>query len=108
MDTTASAAPAPAQPPRWQQWLARVKAAVRGLPASLAAHSKERYREPWVALLGEAGAGKSSLVASLKWVREHPDAQATTRLGVPRTAWHQLPQGLLIDIDGAAPLAPVL
>ncbi len=73
---------------------------LRRLRAVLTTSVASRYRQHWVMLLGEAGAGKSSLVASLSWVREHPDARSASHAGIPNTAWHALPQGVLIDPDG--------
>jgi len=101
LDTAAPAAPAP-RPSSWREGLARVQAALRGLRTSIVLHSKERYRRPWVVLLGEQGSGKSSIVASLSWVRDHPESKAAALPSVPMTAWHQLPQGWLIDVDGRA------
>jgi type VI secretion system protein ImpL len=62
-----------------------------------------RYDTPWVLLLGEAGAGKSSLAASLS-NRDEPDARQR-KLAVDNTDWHFLAQGVLIDPQGDLPAA---
>lgn len=94
----------------WRMWLRAVMAWLRGLRTVLSRSTRERYRQTWVILLGQAGAGKSSLIASLRQVQQRPDAQAATVAGVPRTAWHSLEQGELIDPQGklsaAAPDGP--
>lgn len=84
----------------WRQAWSRMLGWLRALRVALGIARSDRYRQPWVILLGESGAGKSSVVASLAWVQQRPQARATTRPGVPMTAWHELPQGLLIDVDG--------
>lgn len=81
---------------RWQSFLAWL----RGLRTVLSRTARERYRQTWVIMIGQAGAGKSSLIASLRQVRQQPDAQAATIAGVPHTAWHSLAQGELIDPQG--------
>jgi type VI secretion system protein ImpL len=97
----APAAPATgAAAPRWTVWLAAVVGYVRRLRAVLGTPVAQRYRKPWVILLGQGSGGKSSLIASMTWVRQHSECQAVTRPDVPMTAWHALPQGMLIDPDG--------
>ncbi|MBP6764159.1 MAG: hypothetical protein KA141_04145, partial [Rubrivivax sp.] len=86
--------------PRWTVWLAAVVGYVRRLRAVLGTPVAQRYRKPWVILLGQGAGGKSSLIASMTWVRQHSECQAVTRPDVPMTAWHALPQGMLIDPDG--------
>lgn len=81
---------------RWQSYLAWL----RGLRTILSKTARQRYQQTWVILVGQAGAGKSSLIASLRQVQQRPDAQAATIAGVPRTAWHSLAQGELIDPQG--------
>jgi len=112
-----AAAPAatPASPPADAPkpgWGARARTLLQQLSARLQRFAPlflptpaARYAQPWVLLLGEARAGKSSLIASLARVRDHEDAQARTVPGVPMTAWHTLPQGMLIDPDGRATAA---
>ncbi len=93
--------PPPAPPASaWRNWPQAAWSYLRHLIALLTTPTAKRYRQPWLLLLGEQRAGKSSLLASLTWVQEHPEAQAVTRPSLPFTAWHTLPQGLLIDPDG--------
>ncbi|MDP2371757.1 type VI secretion system protein [Rhodoferax sp.] len=87
----------------WRQLLTGVLPYLRRL---LTTPSAQRYRQPWVILLGQASAGKSSLLASLRWVQQHSDAQAVARPELPGTAWHSLPQGVLIDPEGQLSAAP--
>lgn len=90
-------------------WLA-VLGYWHGVQTVLSKSARARYQKTWVILLGQAGAGKSSLIASLGELRQHPDAQYATLPGVPATAWYSLPQGELIDPQGklsaAAPDGP--
>lgn len=108
----AAPAPAPAADAPKPTWKARAIALLRQLAGRwqhllplLLPTPAARYAQPWVLLLGEARAGKSSLIASLARVRDHEDAQGRPVPGVPMTAWHTLPQGMLIDPDGRATAA---
>ena len=88
-------APAPPPPAGWRRWLA-LSAMRRALAADRARHDT-----PWVALLGERGAGKSSLAASVgaQW-----RTQGTALPAIPggaALAWHRYEMGTLVDIDGA-------
>ena len=78
----------------------------RRLLARLGLSMAARYKQARVILLGQQAGGKSSLIASLTWVQKHADAQATSVDDVPGTAWHQFPEGVLIDPDGRLSAAP--
>lgn len=59
-----------------------------------------RYRLPWILLLGERGAGKTSLVLSAgELVQLHRDSRYAA-LNVPGGAWTVMTDGALIDVDG--------
>ncbi|UXY17252.1 type VI secretion system protein [Chitiniphilus purpureus] len=59
-----------------------------------------RYDRPWVLLVGEAGAGKSSLIASCSMrIRREPQPREA-RLAARGTEWHFFNQGVLIDPRG--------
>lgn len=98
--------PAMAATTSWRQMPAAAQAYLRRLWRLLTTPRAERYRQPWVILLGQAAAGKSSLIASLRWVQQHAQAQAVTRPDLRGAAWHSLPQGMLIDPDGQLSAAP--
>ncbi|WP_148716417.1 type VI secretion system protein [Chitinolyticbacter meiyuanensis] len=65
-----------------------------------------RYREPWVLLLGEQGAGKSSLAASLSPHLRRDIGDREKRLHAKGCEWHFLHHGVLIDTDGKLANAP--
>ena len=81
-------------PGRWQRLLSWL----RGLWRLLRTPTAARYKQRWVLLLGEVGAGKSSLIASLQ-AGLHGPAPAQCP-GVPQTLWHAVPEGQLIDPSG--------
>jgi type VI secretion system protein ImpL len=59
-----------------------------------------RYRLPWILVLGERGAGKSSLALSAgRLDQPHPDERYVS-LHVPGGEWSVMNRGALIDIDG--------
>lgn len=60
-----------------------------------------RYRLPWILLLGERGAGKTSLSLSAKALAQtRPDPRYAS-LKVPGSACQVMNSGLLIDVDGS-------
>lgn len=65
-----------------------------------------RYKAPWILLLGEAGAGKSSLAASVSAQYRQAADWRQEELGVDSKEWQFFDQGLLIDPDGRLPAAP--
>ncbi|GLS04979.1 hypothetical protein GCM10007860_21280 [Chitiniphilus shinanonensis] len=81
----------------------RLRERARGWLDSLdyiATRREWRYQQPWVLLLGEAGAGKSSLVASTSpLLRRDPDYRER-RLQAIGTDWHFFNHGVLIDPRG--------
>lgn len=64
-----------------------------------------RYDQPWVLLLGEQGAGKSSLIASIDKQLIKPQEPRDAQLSVAGTAWTLYNQGVLIDPLGSLPSA---
>ncbi|TJZ64613.1 type VI secretion system protein [Chitiniphilus eburneus] len=92
-----------------RDWRARARGLLNSLDY-IATRREWRYQQPWVLMLGEAGAGKSSLIASTSpRLRREPDRreQALTTIG---TEWHFFHHGVLIDPRGdwacAAPNTP--
>ncbi|MDQ1812077.1 type VI secretion system protein [Massilia sp. CCM 9210] len=75
----------------------------------LRARREWRYQTPWVMLLGERGAGKSSLTASVRAEhRQLPDprqSELADALGHEHVRFCFLRQGVLIDVDGQLPNA---
>lgn len=66
----------------------------------LATRREWRYKQPWMLVLGEQGAGKSSLIASISatW-RYRPPAHAD-QLKADGMQWAYFRHGVLIDSDG--------
>ncbi|CAB3770189.1 type VI secretion protein IcmF/TssM N-terminal domain-containing protein [Paraburkholderia humisilvae] len=65
-----------------------------------------RYRLPWLLLLGERMAGKSSFSRSGPNLEQpHPDRRYAA-LRAAGASWAVMNRGVLIDIDGAASAAP--
>jgi type VI secretion system protein ImpL len=78
-------------------WLATVLAAIDY------AHTRRawRYGLPWILLLGERGAGKTSFALSAgALVQSHPDRRYAS-LKVPGSVCAVMNRGVMIDIDGA-------
>ncbi|MES2127114.1 MAG: type VI secretion system protein [Pseudomonadota bacterium] len=83
----------PVPPPAWPERLARLTRAV-------IAPARRRYDTPWLLLLGEAGAGKSSLAASVAPALRSPGMPWPGSWPVPGMRWWLFEQGALIDPDG--------
>jgi len=82
-------------------WLKAVMAAFNYLRT----RREWRYQQPWVLMLGEHSAGKTSLLASVSAVwRQIPPARAS-ELAVSGTSWHYFKRGVVIDPDGQLPVA---
>jgi len=68
-----------------------------------------RYKAPWVVMLGERGAGKTSLLASLDDMHRQAADGREREIGVAPekwlAKWHFLRGGVLIDVDGLLPTA---
>lgn len=62
-----------------------------------------RYKNPWVLMLGEQGAGKSSLLSSIPAEYQQPLHGRNRVLAIEGTRWHDFNRGFLIDPDGALP-----
>ncbi|KAF0815298.1 hypothetical protein IGB42_00379 [Andreprevotia sp. IGB-42] len=92
----------------WLIWRARLPAGIAGrldklfAPLSqLSGAAEARYRTPWVLLLGEHGAGKSSFTASIpSWLGQAAPAHRLTASG---TQWCYCNRGVLIDPDSGLP-----
>jgi type VI secretion system protein ImpL len=89
----AEAAPAPAPP--------RTIAAMLALALDYLRTRREwRYQRQWVMLIGEAGAGKSSLMASVAGRYRHPAQGKERQLAMRGCEWQLLDGGCLIDAPG--------
>lgn len=85
-----------------------VPSALHGLQAALRAlvtRTEWRYSVPWALALGEAGAGKTSIAASVTSGRRPNLLLRERKLVLPGTQWSFFDRGLLID-PGRAPGAP--
>jgi len=81
--------------------LNRVLAALR----FLSTRREWRYATPWVLMLGEKSAGKSSIASSLKSGRRTTLLLREKRLTLEGSDWHFYNQGILIDPIGELPAA---
>lgn len=83
---------------------ARVRAWLqRGLDALdyLSTRREWRYAQPWLLVLGEQGAGKSSLIASVSSTWRHAPPEHADQLHAAGMRWSYFRHGVLIDGDGA-------
>ncbi|HEX8963539.1 MAG TPA: type VI secretion system protein [Rhodocyclaceae bacterium] len=64
-----------------------------------------RYSVPWVMLLGEQGAGKTSLARSITTGRRQELLLREHRLAMEGTSWRFFNRGVVIDPEGALPAA---
>ena len=64
-----------------------------------------RYRTPWILMLGNSGAGKTSLLASLPQQVRAPIQGPQRALAIKGTDWHFFSKGVLIDLPGNWPAA---
>lgn len=67
----------------------------------LATRREWRYGQPWVLMLGEQGAGKSSLAASVSQALRHAPPSRAAELRAHGTDWAFFGAGVLIDADGS-------
>lgn len=67
----------------------------------LATRREWRYAQPWVLVLGDRGAGKSSLIGSVSKELGQPPPPRARELKAPGMRWSYLQNGVLIDADGA-------
>jgi type VI secretion system protein ImpL len=66
----------------------------------LATRREWRYRQPWMLVLGERGAGKSSLLASVSVPLHHRAPSRVAELKAEGMVWRFYRDGVLIDSDG--------
>jgi type VI secretion system protein ImpL len=59
-----------------------------------------RYAQPWLLVVGEQGAGKSSLIASVSETWRHPPPEHADQLRAQGMQWAYFRYGVLIDSDG--------
>ncbi|HEX5125507.1 MAG TPA: type VI secretion system protein [Rhodocyclaceae bacterium] len=78
---------------------ARVKKII-GAIDYLATRREWRYGQPWMLMLGEQGAGKTSLVGSVSLTWRHSPPQRASELTAPGTQWAFFRHGVLIDAEG--------
>lgn len=67
----------------------------------LATRREWRYAQPWMLVLGQRGAGKSSLIASMSEGLTYRPPPRASELKADGLRWHYLRGGVLIDSDGA-------
>lgn len=66
----------------------------------LATRREWRYQQPWLLVLGEQGAGKSSLIASVSSTWRHHPPKHADQLRAEGMRWSYFRYGVLIDGDG--------
>ncbi|THF63699.1 hypothetical protein E6C76_14010 [Pseudothauera nasutitermitis] len=87
---------------------ARIGARLRGVLDALdylTTRRKWRYGQPWMLVLGEQGAGKSSLVGSVSENLRHAPPKRAAELQAEGTDWAFFQAGVLIDVEGRLPAA---
>jgi type VI secretion system protein ImpL len=85
-------------------WRGVVGKAVAAL-SYLSTRREWRYSVPWVMLLGEQGAGKTSLANSVTTGRRQELLLREHRLAMAGTSWRFFNGGVIVDPDGALPTA---
>ncbi|MDQ3288628.1 MAG: type VI secretion system protein [Pseudomonadota bacterium] len=78
---------------RLQRWLVALD--------YLSTRREWRYAQPWLLVLGEQGAGKSSLIASVSATWRHAPPEHADQLHAEGMRWSYFRHGVLIDGDGA-------
>jgi type VI secretion system protein ImpL len=78
------------------QWMENARRALRYLNT----RREWRYQVPWVVMLGERQAGKSSIVASLTTGQRQELLLREQRLALRGTGWSFFDNGVAIDVDG--------
>lgn len=82
---------------------ARVWAWIKGFLDAidyLATRREWRYQQPWLLVLGEQGAGKSSLIASVSATWRHHPPKHADQLQADGMHWSYFRYGVLIDGEG--------
>ncbi|RDU94730.1 type VI secretion system protein [Trinickia dinghuensis] len=64
-----------------------------------------RYATPWLLMLGQTAAGKTSLLGSVDPQFRQPLDEREQRMNVDGATWHGLSQGFMLDPDGKLPYA---
>lgn len=82
-------------------WIARISLAIDYLRT----RREWRYATPWFMLLGQQGAGKSSLLASVSPQHWQPLTTQQQKLQIDGATWHAIGTGLILDVDGKLPVA---
>ncbi|GAB7536915.1 type VI secretion protein IcmF/TssM N-terminal domain-containing protein [Burkholderia sp. 3C] len=91
----------PAAATRKPGWIARASLAIDYL------HTRRewRYGTPWLLMLGQAGAGKTSLLESIGPAHTQALSEHQRTLAVDGATWYSLDRGLVLDPDGSLPEA---
>lgn len=67
-----------------------------------------RYQKPWIMMLGELGAGKTSLLTSIASEYQQPLHGRNKQLEIKGTQWHDFNHGFFIDPTGSLPYKAAL
>lgn len=82
-------------------WLERASLAVDYLRTRRA----WRYASPWFLMLGQPGAGKSSLLDSIGAEHRQSLSERQKGLQIDSATWHAIDRGLILDPEGKLPYA---
>lgn len=86
-------------------WLLRNLHKVKEAAAFLTTQREWRYEQPWVLMLGEQSAGKTSLLRSVSMAERQTPPERTSQLQASGTEWVFFRKGVIIDPDGRMPAA---
>lgn len=89
----------PAATARVKGWIERATLAIDYLRTG----REWRYGTPWLLMLGQAGAGKTSLLESVGPQHTQPLDERQKQLELDGASWYALDQGLVLDPDGKWP-----
>ncbi|WP_320533727.1 type VI secretion system protein [Robbsia andropogonis] len=89
----------PTAKPYVKGWIERATLALDYLRTS----REWRYGTPWVLMLGQAGAGKTSLLESIGPQHTQPLDERQKQLELEGATWYALDQGLVLDPDAKWP-----
>lgn len=90
-----------AQPsePRMAGWIERASLAIDYLRT----RREWRYATPWLMMLGQAGAGKTSLLESIGPQHRQPLSERQKTLSIDDATWYALDEALVLDPTGKLP-----
>ena len=90
---------APPSEPRMAGWIERASLAIDYLRT----RREWRYATPWLMMVGQAGAGKTSLIESIGLPHRQPLSERQKTLNLDDSTWYALDEALVLDPVGKLP-----